>query len=111
MPTSLFVSCKFKRGLFTWQKRPIKFKRDLFIWQKRPIAHTKETYRYTSIPEACVCVSAKRALITQEKRPTNISIPQVCVSVKRDLWYAKRGLLLFAYLRFANDNRPLLPDK
>ena len=53
----------------------------------------------------------KRGLLICQKRPINIGIPQVCVSVKRDLWYAKRGLLLFAYLRFANDNRPLLPDK
>ena len=49
------------------QKRPI-------IWQKRPIPRTKETYRYTDIPEVCVCV---------------------CVSVKRGLPYGKRGLFMW----------------
>ena len=33
------------------------------------------------------------------------------VSVKRGLSYGKRALLLTAYLRYANINRPLLPYK
>jgi len=54
------------------QKRPI-------IWQERPITRTKETYRYTHIPEVRVCVSVKRGLSYgkrdlshAQKRPTDI---------------------------------------
>jgi hypothetical protein len=52
----------------------------------------KETYRYTVIPEVCVCASVKRGLpygkrdlLYTQKRPTNTNTPEVCVSVKRDL--------------------------
>ena len=61
------------------QKRPA-------IWQKRPSIRTKETYRYTGIPEVCVCASVKRGL------PYG----------KRDLVYAqKRPTDILSYLRYA----------
>ena len=55
------------------QKRPI-------IWYKRPIRRTKETYKYTDLPEVCACVKrdlsiGKRGLFIWQKRPTNTSIP------------------------------------
>ena len=81
-----------KRDLFIWQKRPIYMaketysydKRDLFIWQKRPIHMAKETYSYD-----------KRDLFIWQKRPIRISIPEVCASVKRDLFLGKRGLFIW----------------
>ena len=74
-------------------------KRGLFIWQKRPITHTKETYRYTGIPE--VCVSVKRDVFTWQKRPILVT--------KEAYSYDKRGLFtrqkwpnyLLAHLKYA----------
>ena len=60
------------------QKRPT-------IWQKSPIIRTKETYRYTGIPE--VCASVKRDLFTGQKRPIDIKRP---VDIERPLHAAKR---------------------
>ena len=69
------------------QKRPtntsipevcINVKRALFIRQKRPITRTKETYRYTGIPEVCGMHKC------QER-------PNMCA--KETYSYGKRGLL------------------
>jgi len=65
------------------QKRPTK-------WQKRPIIRTKETYRYTGIPEGCL--SVKRDLLYGKSD---------LLYGKRDLLYGKRDLLIPAYLRYA----------
>ena len=50
----------------------------------------KETYRYTGIPEVCVCVRVKRGLPDgkrdlsyAQKRPTNTDIPEVSMRSKR----------------------------
>jgi len=48
-----------------------------------------------------VCGSVKRDLFIWQKRPIHIA--------KETYSYGKRGLLLLAYLRYANVNRPLLP--
>ena len=54
-------------------------------------------------------VYGKRGLFVWQKRPIAISIPEVCVSVKRGLPYGKRGLFMWqkrptdilTYLRYA----------
>ena len=50
--------------------------------QKRPIIRKKRP-----------TIRQKRPILRQ-KRPTNTGIPEVCVSVKRDLSYGKRGLFI-----------------
>ena len=59
-----------------------------------------------SIPEVCKSVKrdllyGKRDLFIWQKRPISIRVPEVCVSGKRDLLYDKRGPLRLAYLGYA----------
>ena len=64
--------------------------------QKRPIIRQKRP-TITSIPE--VCVSGKRDLLYDKRGPLrwayDIGIPEVRTSVKRDLLYGKRDLFIW----------------
>ena len=72
-----------KRGLLTHENSSmpelacVRTKRDLFKWQKRPTIYAKKTCLYTAIPEVCVSVKrdllyGKRDLFIWQKRPTNL---------------------------------------
>ena len=65
---------------------------------------TKETYRYTDIPE--VCVRVKRDLLVWQKRPTNAYAylrhaqvsKETCYMAKETCLCGNRGLLIVANL-------------
>jgi len=62
----------------------------------RPIHMAKETYSY-----------GKRGLFIWQKRPTNTSIPEVCLSVSETWLYGKRDLFMWQKRPVYMEKRPV----